>query len=55
MKRRTLATLILAAWVGALGWLAERHYLGTEGGDSASRWPVPPGAAFHAIRFGDRQ
>ena len=55
MKRRTLATLILAAWVGALGWLAERHYLGTEGGDSASRWPVPPGSAYHAIRFGDRQ
>jgi transglutaminase-like putative cysteine protease len=55
MRRRTLATLILSAWVGALGWLAERHYLGAGVGEGPSRWPVPPGAAFHAIRFGDRQ
>lgn len=55
MKRRTLATLILAIWAGVLGLLAERHYLGGRTGEGLSRWPVPPGAAFHAIRFGDRQ
>jgi transglutaminase-like putative cysteine protease len=55
MRRRTLATLILATWAGALGWLAERHYLGVPTGEGSSRWPVPPGAVFHAIRFGDRQ
>lgn len=55
MNRRTLATLILASWVGTLGWLAERHYLGAPSGETTSRWPVPPGAAFHAIRSGDRQ
>jgi hypothetical protein len=55
MNRRTLAVLILAAWVGALGWLVERHYLGGLGGESASHWPVPPGSAFHALRLGERQ
>lgn len=54
INRRTLATLVLMLWVGALGWLVIRHY-GTGPGDEVSRWPVPPGSAFQAIRLGDRQ
>jgi len=52
--RRTAAVLILSAWAGALGWLAQRHYL-NPGGESVTRWPVPPGSAYHAIRLADRQ
>lgn len=55
ISRRTLATLLLALWVLALGWLAERHYLGGGPKNEASRWPVPPGSSFQAIRLGDRQ
>jgi len=55
MNRRTLATLILAVWVGTLGWLTVRHHLGQPAGGPGPRWPVPPGAAFHAIRLGERQ
>lgn len=55
ITRRTLATLILTLWIGALGWLVIRHYLGRPSRESASRWPVPPGAAFQAIRLGERQ
>jgi len=55
LGRRTAATLILAAWVVALGWLVGRHYLGGGPEDTAPRWPVPPGSAYHAIRVGDRQ
>jgi Transglutaminase-like superfamily len=54
MSRRTGAVFILAAWVGALGWLAQRHYLGGPG-ETASHWPVPPGASFHSVRLGARQ
>lgn len=54
MGRRTLGSLILLAWVGALGWLAVRHYLGTPG-QSGPRWPVPPGSTFMSIRLGARQ
>jgi len=54
MARRTAATLILAAWVGALGWLVERHYLGGSR-EEGPRWPVPPGSTFQAIRLGERQ
>ena len=55
MSRRTLAVLILAAWVAALGWLTERHYLGGRSTEGASQWPVPPGAAFQAMHLGARQ
>lgn len=55
MTRRTLATLILGAWLITLGWLAERHYLGTSTTGGAPGWPVPPGTAFQTIRFGTRQ
>jgi len=54
MNRRQAATLILAAWVAALGWLALRqtsHATGT----AAAHWPVPPGSAFQAIHLGKRQ
>ncbi len=56
MSRRTLAGLILLAWVGALAWLVRREYYGGEGSEDPSRrWPVSPGAAFLAARLGDRQ
>jgi hypothetical protein len=55
MTRRTLAVFILAVWAGSLGWLAQREYLGTGPVDENPRWPVPPGAAFHAVRLGERQ
>jgi Transglutaminase-like superfamily len=55
MSRRTLATLILSVWIGTLGWLAERHYLGVGRARGGPRWPVPPGYAFQSIRLGDRQ
>jgi len=55
MSRRTTAVLIISLWVGALGWLAERHYLGEGPAEQVARWPVPPGSAFHAIRLLDRQ
>jgi len=55
LGRRTAATLVLAAWVVALGWLVQRHYLGGGPQDGTPRWPVPPGSAFSAIRVGDRQ
>jgi hypothetical protein len=54
-SRRTAAVLILSAWVGALGWLAQRHYLNAAAGEGVARWPVPPGSAYHTIRLGDRQ
>lgn len=55
LSRRTAAVLILGAWAVSLGWLAERHYLRGGVGDRPSRWPVPPGSAYHAIRLADRQ
>jgi hypothetical protein len=53
--RRTLATLILGVWAVTLGWLAQRHYLRGAVSDRVSRWPVPPGSAYHSIRLADRQ
>ena len=56
MNRRTLAGLILLAWLGSLGWLVQRQYgTGPARAETASRWPVPPGSAFLAVRLGDRQ
>ncbi len=55
MNRRTAATLILLAWVSALGWLVQRHYLSAPRESDTPRWPVPPGSAFHALRIGGRQ
>lgn len=55
MTRRTVAVLILSVWVGSLGWLAQRQLAGRTPAEENSRWPVPPGAAFHAVRLGERQ
>lgn len=56
MNRRTLAGIILLLWVGALGWLVQREYLTGRGpAETATSWPVPPGAAFQAVRLGERQ
>lgn len=53
MNRRTFSTLILIAWVAALGWLAARHWSAPRFGASAQR--VPPGAAYYRVNWGDRQ
>lgn len=55
MSRRTLTILILALWLGAIGWLVQRQFLAGPPEDESARWPVPPGTAFHAVRLGDRQ
>jgi transglutaminase-like putative cysteine protease len=55
VTRRTAATLILLAWVGALGWLVQRHYLAGTGGGEGAHWPVPPGSTFLSVRLGERQ
>ncbi len=55
MSRRTLGALILLTWVSSLAWLVQRHYWGAPRASDTPRWPVPPGAAFAAIRLGDRQ
>ncbi len=55
MNRRSAAAIILLAWAGALGWLVQRHYLSAPRASDTPRWPVPPGAAFHTIRIGERQ
>lgn len=55
MSRRTLAVLILALWVGALGWLVQRQWLAGPSASDLARWPVPPGAAWHSVRLGERQ
>lgn len=55
MNRRTVATLVLLIWVSSLAWLVQRHYLSTPRAADTPRWPVPPGAAFMAIRLGERQ
>jgi len=54
MNRRLAATLILAAWVAALGWLVLRET--SRGvGTASSRWPIPPGSAFQTVQLGIRQ
>ena len=54
MNRRVAATVILASWGAALGWLALREGSRASGG-SESSWPIPPGSAFQAIQLGIRQ
>lgn len=53
MSRRTLAGAILVVWVASLGWLAFRHGRGPR--PHPGRQSVPPGAAYYAVRWGDRQ
>jgi transglutaminase superfamily protein len=53
-SRRTIAILIFACWLGALGWLTTRHFLRPER-SAGPRWPVPPGSTFMAARLGARQ
>jgi hypothetical protein len=55
MNRRTAATVIRLAWFSALGWLIQRNYLSAPRESDTPRWPVPPGAAFQALRIGGRQ
>lgn len=52
--RRTAGSLILLSWVSALAWLVGRSYLGKPA-ENTTRWPVPPGSSYMAIRLGDRQ
>ncbi len=41
--------------MGALGWLVQRRYLAPPSAEDSPRWPIPPGAAWHAVRLGERQ
>jgi hypothetical protein len=54
MNRRQAATLILTAWLAALGWLVVRESSHTTSG-AAARWPVPPGSSFQTLRLGATQ
>lgn len=49
-----VAALILVAWVGALGWLAERR-MTTTGRNGLLVQHVPPGAAYYQVLWGTRQ
>jgi len=55
MSRRTIAVLILAVWLGAIGWLVQRQFVAAPRAEASPRWPVPPGSAFLAVRLADRQ
>jgi transglutaminase-like putative cysteine protease len=49
-----LAALILLAWLGALGWLVRRQTSGPDPKAALANWPVPPGAAYQAVRIAGR-
>ena len=53
MSRTTLSVVILALWLGSLGWLAERHWNGPRFVGSAQR--IPPGAAYYRVDWNGRQ
>lgn len=54
MSRGMAAALILVAWVGTLGWLAERR-LASGGRRGSLAQHVPPGAAYYKVSWGGRQ
>ncbi len=55
MNRRALAIVILAAWVGALGWLGVREFSHRGRTVVVGRQAVAPGAAYYRIRLGSAQ
>ncbi|MEE8134342.1 MAG: hypothetical protein V3T56_04765, partial [Gemmatimonadales bacterium] len=56
MNRKYLAVGILGVWLGALGWLLKREYLGpgTDLLPDAS-FNVSPGATYYRLSLGDVQ
>lgn len=52
MNRRTLAILILSAWIGALAWLAGREIFRRGHPVVAGRQVVSPGAAYYRTHLG---
>ena len=55
MNRRLLAIVILAAWVGALGWLGVREFSRRGRTVVVGRQAVSPGAAYYRIRLDTAQ
>ncbi len=56
MIRRTVATLIILVWAGALAWLVKREYLRPSSellADAALR--IPPGATYFVLELGGQQ
>jgi len=49
-----VATAILIGWVVSLFWMVQRSYFPSKVPESTD-WPVPPGAAYFAIKLGDTQ
>lgn len=55
-KRKTVAVLVLAVWVAALGWHARRLYLRPEAEVlAAGARALPPGVSYYAVHQGDRR
>jgi hypothetical protein len=55
MNRRTMAGVIILAWLSAIGWLVLRPSLGLEAGVVVREWPAPPGAIFMGVYRGEEQ
>lgn len=55
MNRRTVAILILVAWVGSLSWLGAREWARRGKVVITGRQVVSPGAAYYRIEAGDSQ
>jgi transglutaminase-like putative cysteine protease len=54
--RRLMASVVLLAWAGALGWLGLRQLSAANAPDlAAETLRVQPGSAFYAVLLGDRQ
>lgn len=54
-KRKTVVVLVLAVWLGALGWHARRLYLRPEAEVlAAAARTLPPGVSYYAVYQGDR-
>src|SRR5881227_1323786 len=56
VSRRTLATVILGAWIVSLGWLVKREVFQPTGARLAeAALRVPPGAAYYRLAVAERQ
>jgi hypothetical protein len=56
VSRRSVSTVILLTWVGAMAWLVKDHYLRPASSliaDAALR--IPPGATYFAVELGGQQ
>lgn len=54
-KRKIVGLVVLALWIGTLGWYAERLYLQPEARElAAAARTLPPGPAYYAVYAGGR-